>query len=105
MNMRIEAVASLGWVKPVRPRAESVPRPSQALVPVAPVPPRDGTRFPERRTPEAALIAQLLAARDEVPQLREKRRAAPAEAIAAYAGTRAAILAGRGTSIAADVTG
>lgn len=103
--MRIEAVASLGWVRPVRPPAEPPARPSHALVPVAPVPPRDGANLTQRRAPEAALIAQLLAARDEVPQLREKRRAEPAEAIAAYTGTRAAIVAGRGTSIAADVSG
>jgi hypothetical protein len=50
-------------------------------------PPRatEGGRFTAPRRPEAALIAQLLATRDDHPQTRARRRAEPREAARAYA--------------------
>jgi hypothetical protein len=53
-----------------------------------------GTRSAGRQhRPSAAFLAQLIAARRNLPQARERRRAEPGEAIAAYA---AAMLLGSG---------
>ena len=58
---------------------------SRALTIVTPAARADGARLAPRRPVDAGLIAQLLATRDNLPQTRAKRRASPAEAIAAYA--------------------
>jgi hypothetical protein len=58
------------------------PSSSRALVPLAP-----STRcsYAQRRTPRhATFLAHLIATARQVPQTRERRRAEPAEAIAAY---------------------
>ena len=58
--------------------------PGRALVVLAPTP-----RSPEAsaRYQQAAFLAHLLAAKDQHAQTRERRRVAPAEAIAAYRAT------------------
>jgi hypothetical protein len=56
---------------------------SRALVPVAPADPAPITSFAASR-PHAGFIAHLAATRAQAPQTRARRRAAPAEAIAAY---------------------
>lgn len=69
--------------RPVRPFAEElsteIPAP-EWLVPLEPV---AGRREPARR-PAAAFVAQLLAARLDLPQSRETGRAGPDEAEARY---------------------
>ena len=50
---------------------------------IAAPPPRPTAR------PDAAFLTHLIAMAEQVPQLREKRRAAPEEAAAAYAATMA----------------
>ena len=52
------------------------------LVPLTPVEHPHGHMKPARHPAE--FIAQLLAARGRAPQLRERRRVEPAEAVAAY---------------------
>ena len=52
------------------------------LVALTPVERPHGHHVPARHPAE--FIAQLLAARGRVPQLRERRRVEPAEAVAAY---------------------
>ena len=54
------------------------------LVPVAPVE-SIGERRIARQRPSAPFLAQLIAANHNLPQARERRRADPREAIAAYA--------------------
>jgi hypothetical protein len=58
---------------------------------VAPAPPVDRARFAPFRRPDAAVIAHLFAMRDGDAQTREKRRAEPTAAVAAYH-TAAALL-------------
>jgi hypothetical protein len=58
--------------------------PGRALVPLAPAE-RGGTWVSARQRPSAAFLAQLIAANRHLPQARERRRAEPHEAIAAYA--------------------
>jgi hypothetical protein len=54
---------------------------SRALVPISPaVGPHE--RFTDHR--EAAFLAHLIAVKDQLPQTRERRRAEPGEALAAY---------------------
>jgi hypothetical protein len=65
-------------------QAEVAPKtPSRALVPVGPAD-RAGSANPLPR-PSAPFLAQLIAANRKLPQARERRRAEPHEAIAAYA--------------------
>ncbi len=59
---------------------------SRALVPLAPVRAR---HEPPARNAQAAFLAHLIAMNDQVPQTRERRRAEPSEAIAAYRATAA----------------
>jgi hypothetical protein len=59
---------------------------SRALVPIAPALAR---REPPARNAQAAFLAHLIAMNDQVPQTRERRRAGPGEAIAAYRATAA----------------
>ena len=62
------------------------PAPSRALVALAPSP-RTGEASARYR--QAPFLAHLLAVKDQHAQTRERRRAAPAEAIAAYRATAA----------------
>jgi hypothetical protein len=61
--------------------AASEPSEGRALVALAPPAP---LREPVARFRQAPFLAQLLAVKDQHPQTRERRRAAPHEAIAAY---------------------
>ena len=70
----------------------------RSLVPVAPAP--EAASGGDLPRPAAALLAQLMAARENLPQARRLRRAAPAEAIAAYRATAA--LSGSALAISAD---
>ncbi len=56
---------------------------SRALVAIEPAAPHLGTRSATRH-PVAPFLAQLIATHLQLPQTRERRRAEPAEAIAAY---------------------
>jgi hypothetical protein len=56
---------------------------ARALVAIEPPVPHSATRWPMRH-PAAPFIAQLIAARLRAPQTRDRRRAEPEEAIAAY---------------------
>ena len=58
-----------------------VPESSRALVPLAPV---ASARKPLAGHGEAAFLAHLIAVKDQLPQTRERRRAEPGEALAAY---------------------
>jgi len=64
-------------------RAVSAPETSESRALVALAPPAP-LREPVARFRQAPFLAQLLAAKDQHPQTRERRRAAPHEAIAAY---------------------
>jgi len=59
---------------------------SRALIVVAPV---EAAHEPVANFREAPFLAQLIATRDQLPQTRERRRAEPNEAIAAYRATEA----------------
>jgi hypothetical protein len=67
--------------------------PTVALVPVA-SPPRGAPGFVNPR-PDPGFVAQLIATAERLPQTRDLRRAAPADAMSAYrAGQRSMIDAG-----------
>jgi len=55
---------------------------SRALVPVAPA--DEARPEPSGHYREASFLAQLIATKEQMPQTRERRRAEPGEAIAAY---------------------
>jgi hypothetical protein len=57
---------------------------ARAVVPVAPVSEPRADRFARLYRPDAAFLAQLIAMREHVPQMRVRRRAAPDQAIDAY---------------------
>jgi hypothetical protein len=61
---------------------------SRALVPIETAPPR--ARPCAGRHPEAPFLAHLIAVNRGVPQMRTRRRASPADAVATYAATLAA---------------
>jgi hypothetical protein len=69
------------------PEATDLPSSSRALVPLIKLAPRnaDAHHRPARRA--ATFLTQLIATQQKVPQAREKRRADPAEVIAAYKAT------------------
>ena len=59
---------------------------SRALIPVeAAIPTREGPTAGQR--PYAGFLAHLIATADQLPQTRERRRAEPEDAIAAYRST------------------
>jgi hypothetical protein len=69
------------------PEATDLPSSSRALVPLIKLAPRNDDE-PHRPTRRAAtFLTQLIATQQKVPQAREKRRADPAEVIAAYQAT------------------
>ena len=51
--------------------------------------PEAATNKPSDSHRQAAFLAHLIATKDQLPQTRERRRAEPAEAIAAYRATAA----------------
>lgn len=57
---------------------------ARSVVPVASVSEPRGDRFSRLYRPNAAFLAQLIAMREHVPQMRARRRAAPEQAIEAY---------------------
>jgi hypothetical protein len=69
------------------PEVTDLPSSSRALVPLIKLAPRseDEHRWPVRRI--ATFLTHLIATEERVPQAREKRRADPAEVIAAYKAT------------------
>jgi hypothetical protein len=82
----------IGEVKKVVPRqADPAPReaepaaeqaaPSRAMVALTP---STGLRSSAETRQQAPFLAQLLATKDQHPQTRERRRAAPKDGIAAY---------------------
>jgi len=68
--------------------APAEPVASRALITIAPVADTAETPTVYRQAP---FLAQLLAIKDQHPQTRERRRAAPEDAIAAYRATAALI--------------
>lgn len=69
------------------PEATDLPSSSRALVPLIKLAPHNEEkhRRPARRA--ATFLTQLIATQQKAPQAREKRRADPAEVIAAYQAT------------------
>ena len=63
------------------PAAAEQAAPSRAMVALTPA---AGLRLSPQTHQEAPFLAQLLATKDQHPQTRERRRAAPEDAIAAY---------------------
>ncbi|HEX5211805.1 MAG TPA: hypothetical protein VFW22_08745 [Pseudolabrys sp.] len=68
------------------PEVAEKPASGHALIPVAPA--ADGNETPNVYR-QAPFLAQLLAMRDQHPQTRERRKATPDVAIAAYRSTAA----------------
>ena len=69
------------------PEASNLPSSSRALVPLIRLAPEQDAphHSPVRRI--ASFLTQLIATAERVPQAREKRRAEPADVIAAYQAT------------------
>jgi hypothetical protein len=67
--------------KPQAPKTPQEPAESRALVALTP---REAVRTTNRGGLGAEFLAHLIATKDQAPQTRERRRAAPSEAIAAY---------------------
>jgi hypothetical protein len=67
---------------------EAVVSGGRALMVVAPA---EAPQEPVANFRQAPFLAQLIATRDQLPQTRERRRAEPGEAIAAYRATEALI--------------
>jgi hypothetical protein len=84
--MRISPAGPIGPARNAPHQAEAPDAPvsgSRALVAVEPPAPHAGPRSLTRH-PAAPFLAQLIATHLQMPQTRERRRAEPAEAIAAY---------------------
>ena len=79
---RIDSTELAPWRRHAETSRSAAPA-MGALVAIAPPMPRSDTRWPMRH-PAAPFIAQLIATRMRAPQTRERRRAEPEEAIAAY---------------------
>jgi hypothetical protein len=73
------------------PAGDRLPSECRALVPLA----ADPTGLHKHRTAlrPAAFIAHLIACNGQLPQMRERRRAEPAEVVAAYAAVSARLKA------------
>jgi len=68
------------------PEASDLPSSSRALVPLIRLKPQDASNYsPVRRV--TSFLTQLIATSEKLPQTREKRRADPADVIAAYQAT------------------
>ena len=84
--MRISPAGPIGTTRSARRAAEAAASEvseSRALVAVEPAAPHAGPRTLTRH-PAAPFLAQLIATHLQMPQTRERRRAEPSEAIAAY---------------------
>ncbi len=68
---------------PVNPETGDAAEPGRALATITPQPTVESA--PNYR--QATFLAQLIATRDHAPQTRERRRAEPMEALAAYRAT------------------
>jgi hypothetical protein len=68
--------------QPPREAALSAAPTSRALTVISPPAPRDAS--PPLSRGDAAFLAHLIATKEQAPQTREKRRAEPAEVLAAY---------------------
>jgi hypothetical protein len=75
-----EGTFGQGGQPPADPRPAAAPA-SRALTVIATPAPR---HVPSPVRGDAAFLAHLIATKEQAPQTREKRRAAPAEALAAY---------------------
>jgi hypothetical protein len=84
--MRVQAIGRIEIGSVRRDRVES-PVQSRALTVVTPAVPKEPARFPARR-PDAAVLVQLIAIRENLPQARDKRRADPGTAMSAYGAPR-----------------
>lgn len=97
--------ARIGRRVPRRPAGavgEGVPpHESRALVPVAPAAASEPER-PLGRRPSAVFLAHLIASAQQVPQTRARRRAEPADAMAAYRAAGEAVHAFAGPSLRLD---
>jgi hypothetical protein len=75
-----------------RPRDETAPpheartASGRALIPLQPIARGDAS---PRTRPQASFLAHLIATADQLPQTRERRRAEPEDAIAAYGAANA----------------
>ena len=67
-------------------RHEAKTESGRALIPLEPIAPGDTLL---RTRPHASYLAHLIATKDKLPQTRERRRAEPQDAIAAYAAANA----------------
>ncbi|WP_137042845.1 hypothetical protein [Pseudolabrys sp. FHR47] len=97
--MRIEAAKHLNHQRldmttpdesrqgPVSQESGDAAEPGRALVATGPQPMAE----PAPNYRQATFLAQLIATRDHAPQTRERRRAEPVEALAAYRATAALV--------------
>jgi hypothetical protein len=69
------------------PEASDLPSSSRALVPLIPLAPQHDVPHHSQVRRIASFLTHLIATSEKVPQAREKRRADPAEVIAAYQAT------------------
>ena len=82
--MRISPIGASGVARGARrPAGTPEASPSRALVAIEPAAPHVSPR-PLARHPAAPFLAHLIATHLHLPQTRERRRAEPVEAIAAY---------------------
>jgi len=87
IRVKTPAVRSFGLAPAgMEPANDNAAPRCRALVPVTPVEPmrRELMRRQASSYRLAEFVAQLLAAKNKAPQARERRRAEPAEALAAY---------------------
>ena len=73
------------------PEATDLPSSSRALVPLIKLAPDNDSAHHRPTNRIATFLTQLIATQQKLPQAREKRRADPAEVIAAYQATIARI--------------
>lgn len=76
----IKRAAKIGVSAPEQAPANDAGMSGRALIALTPVPNHE----PRPAFRDASFLAQLIASREHHPQLRERRRATPAEATAAY---------------------
>jgi hypothetical protein len=88
--------ADLAGRRPRYAAAAPSPMASRALIPLQPIARSD---LPARDRPQASFLAQLIATDHRVPQTRERRRAEPVDAIAAYAAVDAGTPARTGRTL------
>ena len=82
--MRIGQTTTPGSRPSSLPAQDAVPAPADASRALVALTPTAAVRQPSESHRQAAFLAHLIATKDQLPQTRERRRAEPAEAIAAY---------------------